>query len=288
MFIKKILNEKNSPSDDMILKVAEWQKTKDKKLLQEIINRHIFLIEKIARDYQSKDVEIHDLVAEGILGLVHGLEKFQFNHNVKPTTYFYYWIKSKINIYSWRMRNFINTSISNKNTFIFSIMKEIKDEKITHEEAIKIICEREKITPDDAQNNINILSHRMIQLNNKLKEDSEKENSWDDLLENDEHELMINEIEMENLKKLISDALQELNEKERYVINKRFLKEEPLTLKDLGKEMSMSTEGIRNIEIRSIKKLKEIFLVKLNKETDFNKLYIIFILSNSYSFLNDI
>ena len=77
MFIKKILNNKDSDKD-ILMKVNTWQKTKDKKLLQEIINRHIFLIEKIAKNYKSQNVEMHDLVAEGILGLVHGLEKFKF------------------------------------------------------------------------------------------------------------------------------------------------------------------------------------------------------------------
>lgn len=278
MFNKKILKDKDS-NKDIIMKVVEWQKTKDKKLLQEIINRHIFLIEKIAKNYQSTNVEIHDLVAEGILGLIHGLEKFQCNYNVQPSTYFYYWIRSKINIYSWRMRNFINISISNKNSFIFSIMKELKDEKITYEEALKTICEKENITPDEAKYNINILSHKMVNLNNKIKETSEKEGDWDDLLENDEHALMIDEIEEKNLKNLINEALQELNEKEHKVITSRFLKENPLTLKELAKEMGMSTEGVRNIEIRTIKKLKEIFTVKFNGRTDISKLYIIFIIS---------
>jgi RNA polymerase sigma factor (sigma-70 family) len=278
MFIKKILNDKTS-DEEILMKVNEWQKTKDKKLLQEIINRHIFLIEKIAKTYQSKDVEMHDLVAEGILGLVHGLEKFQFTHKVKPSTYFYYWVRSKISLYSWRMRNFINVSISNKNYFVLSVMKELKEEKITYEEAIYTICKKENITPDEAKHNINILSHRIVNLNNKIKEDSDKETSWDDLLENDEHELMIEDIENKNLQKLIEESLKTLNEKERIVINKRFFSENPMTLKEIGDEMSMSTEGIRNIEIRSIKKLKETLLIKLNKKTDLSTLYLIFLLS---------
>ena len=278
MFIKKILNNKNL-DEDILIKVNEWKKTKDKKLLQEIINRHIFLIEKIAKNYKSKDVEMHDLVAEGILGLVHGLEKFQFHHNVKPSTYFYYWVKSKISIYSWRMRNFINVSISNKNYFVISVMKELKDEKITYEEAIHTICEKEKITPDEAKHNMNILSHRIVNLNSKIKEDFDKEASWDDLLENDEHDLMIEDIEMKNLQILINESLETLSEKERRVINKRFLNENPVTLKELAEEMSMSTEGVRNIEIRSIKKLKEILLIKLDKKTDLSTLYLIFLLS---------
>lgn len=282
MFINKII--KDTSDNEILIKICEWQKTKDKKLLQEIINRHIFLVEKIAKNYKSENLEMHDLVAEGILGLVHGLEKFQFNHNVKPSTYFYYWIKSKINIYSWRMKNFINISISNKNSFIFSVMKELKNEKITYEDAIKTICDREKITADEAKYNMNILSHRMINLNNKIKEDSEKESSWDDLLENDEHDLMINDLEIKNMEILIYEAMKELNEKERLVINKRFLTENPATLKELGNILDMSSEGIRNIELRSIKKLKENLLVKLNKETDLNKLYIMFIIT----LINDI
>ena len=91
-------------------------------------------------------------------------------------------------------------------------MKEVKDEKITYEEAVKIICEKEKITSDEAKYNINILSHRMVNLSNKMKEDSEKENSWDELLENNEHELMIDEIEMKTLiKRFMGKNIIEVN-----------------------------------------------------------------------------
>ena len=278
MFNKKILSDKDS-DENILIKVSEWQKTKDKKLLQEIINRHIFLIEKIAKNYKCKNLEMHDLVAEGILGLVSGLEKFKSDYKIKPSTYLYYWIRSKINIYSWRMKNFINISSSTKNSFVFSMMKDIKDEKITYEEAIKIICEKENVTPDAAKFNINILSHRMVNLNKKIHEDSEKEGYWDDLLENDEHELMINDIEIKNMEKLISSSMEELNERETTVINERFLSEDPISLKDLGIKMQLSSEGVRNIEIRAIKKLKEILLSKLDKKTDLSKLYFIFILA---------
>lgn len=278
IFNQKLNKDINNKDQDLMIKIEEWQKTKDKQLLQEIINRHILLIEKVAKNYKSKNLEMHDLVAEGILGLIHGLEKFRFDKNVKPSTYLYYWVKSKINIYSWKMRNFINVAISNKNSFIFSILKELKEEKISYENAIKTICDRENLKPEEAKYNMNILSHKMVNLNKTLQKNQENNLEWEDLLENNDYNNMIEELELKNIEKLIQDSLMELNEKEKNVINKRFLKEVPMTLKELAEEMKMSNEGIRNIEMRAIDKLKQILVVKLDKTKDFARLYMIFLL----------
>jgi RNA polymerase sigma-32 factor len=276
MFKRKLYEDFNENKNIEVL-IEDWKKTKDKKILDTIINKHILLIHKIARGYICSEVEMHDLVAEGIIGLVHGLEKFQSHHNTKFSTYAYFWIKSKINIYVWKIRNLINVSFSNKNSFIFSILNKIQNDKISYEEGVKIICEKENLTEEHVKNSINVLNYKMNVLNKKISIDSDKDMSWDNLLENDDHDDMIKEIEIKNIEKLIKNSMMILSEKERIVINKRFLQVDPDSLKKLSEQLNMSSEGVRNIELRAIKKLKEELLLNTKNLKNLEDLKLIFI-----------
>jgi RNA polymerase sigma factor (sigma-70 family) len=280
MFNKKLykdISEDQNNSNSIEILLEDWQRTKDKKIMDSIINKHILLIHKIARGYISSKVEMEDLISEGIIGLIHGMEKFQSHHNTKFSTYAYFWIKSKINTYVWKMRNLINVPFSNKNNFMFSILNKIQNEKISYEEGVKLICEKENLNEEHVKNNLNILNYKINILNKKINHDNEKEISWDNLLENDDHSEMIHELETKNIEKLIKRSMMILSDKERIVINKRFLKEEPDTLKELAEKLNMTSEGVRNIEIRAIKKLKEEFLVNTNNLQSLNDLRLIFI-----------
>jgi RNA polymerase sigma factor (sigma-70 family) len=114
-------------------------------------------------------------------------------------------------------------------------------------------------------------------LNKKISIDSDKDMSWDNLLENDDHDDMIKEIEIKNIEKLIKNSMMILSEKERIVINKRFLQVDPDSLKKLSEQLNMSSEGVRNIELRAIKKLKEELLLNTKNLKNLEDLKLIFI-----------
>lgn len=256
MFTEKIRNDNNNISTEIL--VEEWQKTKDKKILQEIINRHIKLIERIAINYQVQNLSKHDLVAEGILGLIHGLEKFQVNKKVKFSTYAFYWIKSKISLYSWKMRNLIHISFSTKNSFIYSIMKQIKEDKISYQDAIKTISEKQNMLNDETQYYLGVLSQKMVSLNSKFTAENEtEENSWENLITNDENQDMLDEIEIKDLMSLVEECLLSFNEKQKFIINNRWLTNKPLTMQEIAKKVHMSLEGIRQMERRTLNELRE-------------------------------
>lgn len=280
MTFHKKFKETNTTEETEIL-VTEWQKTKDKNLLEELIKRHINLIKKIATGYKSNGLEIHDLIAEGTIGLMHGLEKFQVDKKVKFSTYAYYWIKAKINLYAWKTRNLINVNFSNKNSFIFSILKEIKEDKISKEEGINKIKDHEHLSDDQVKKNMQILSYKIKDLKNSFQEGEDKAHEWEELLPDKNYEDMIEDFDVNNMMILIEECMCSLKENQRYVLNHRWLTENPISLKELALQLDMSLEGVRKLEIKTLSYLRDMLTSRLynNKKIFLSILQLIFLLN---------
>jgi RNA polymerase sigma factor (sigma-70 family) len=258
MFLKKLQEKKLEEGDEIL--ISKWKKTKDENIINELIKRHISLIHHMASGYQKNGLAMHDLVAEGILGLIHSVEKFRVEEKTKFSTYAHYWIRAKINMYVWKMKNIIHVTKSKKNSFIYSLIYDINEEKISKEEAIKKIASREGISLKKAKDSLNLLKVKMKSLNEKLNynhHSEDKDVSIEDLLTNNDHEDMMEEINQKDIMNLIKNILMSMTEKQRILINERWLTESPKTLKELGDKFNMSTEGIRRMEIRTIESLRE-------------------------------
>jgi RNA polymerase sigma factor (sigma-70 family) len=279
MFTKKI--HENSHKDDTLILVEEWQKTKDKAVLEEIIKRHISLVTKIANGYKGSGLDMHDLVAEGILGLIHGLEKFQVAKEVQFSTYAFYWIKSKISLYTWKMKNLIQVKFSNKNFFTYAMIKQIKEEKISYEEAVEKIKEKNNVSKGKAVEDLKYLSQKIVELNAKVHRDNDQECNWEDLLVNNEHEEMIDELEIKDLMHLVQEVLMGFNEDQKFIIHNRWLTDNPLTLQQVADKLNISVEGVRKMEIRTLSAMRETLTSRIytDGKFTFGSLKLIFILS---------
>lgn len=269
MFLKRLQERKLEEGDEEL--ISQWKKTKDEKIMNEIIKRHIHLIHHMANGYQNNGLEIHDLVAEGILGLIHSVEKFKTDKNVKFSTYAYYWIRAKINMYVWQMKNLIHITKSKKNSFIYSLIQEINEEKISREEALKKISEEEGISLKKAEDSLKLLQVKMKSLNEKLNYNNngdDKEQSIEDNLVSSDYQDMMEEINTQEVMGLIEDILLSMSEKERKVVYDRWLTESPKTLQELANEIGMTPEGVRRMEIRTLDHLRESIASKVYNDKE--------------------
>ena len=265
MFLKKLEESKLIEGDEVL--ISKWQKTKDENLMNQLIKRHIHLVHHIARGYKNNGLAMHDLVAEGILGLIHSAEKFRNNdYKVKFLTYAYYWIRAKINIYSWKMKNIIHITKSKRNSFIYSLIYDINEEKISREEALKKIAKTEGVSLKKAEDHLNLLKIKMKSLNEKLNynnENDDKSHSMEDLIISDEYQDMMEEINTKEIMEIIEDILISMSEKERFIIHERWLTESPKTLQEIANKFHMSAEGVRRMEIRTLENLRSAISAKV-------------------------
>lgn len=264
MFLKRVEERRLEEGDEVL--ISKWKKTKDENVMNEIIKRHIHLIHHMARGYQKCGLAMHDLVAEGILGLIHSVEKFRVEENTKFSTYAHYWIRAKINMYSWKMKNLIHVTKSKKNSFIYSLIHDINEDKISREEALNKIANKEGISLKKAENSLNLLKTKMKSLNEKLNyhnHNDDKDQSIEDSTINNDHQDMMEEINTKEVMGLIEDILLAMPERERITIHERWLTESPKTLQSLADQFNMSTEGVRRLELRTLEHLREAIAAKV-------------------------
>ncbi len=246
------------------LLTADEEKSLSKKILQgdgqareTLIKSNLRLVVKIAKGYISREMDLLDLIQEGNLGLIKAADKFDFRKNVRFSTYASFWIKQSI-----------ARALSNKSRLIrLPHRKEEKLRKVTRAQQ-KLskdfgrtadnseLASETKIDQDEIRSILN-LPDKVLSIESSNNDDSfSLKNTVEDPKYNPDNIVMKN-----YLKEKTEEMLDILTEKEKKVLLYRysFLKGEKYTLKDIGEQLFISPETVRQIELRALKKIREHF-----------------------------
>ena len=88
--------------------ILEWQKNKDEKSLSKLLVAYHKLVKSISRRYLSYGVSHEDLIQEGIIGLMHAIEKFDVSKGFRLSTYSQWWIQALIQNYILNLETQLN------------------------------------------------------------------------------------------------------------------------------------------------------------------------------------
>jgi len=229
----------------------------DKRARETLINSNLRLVVKIARGYLTSDMELQDLIQEGNLGLIKAADKFDFQKNVRFSTYASFWIKQSI-----------ARAISNKSRMIrLPHRKEEKIRKLDKAEQKLAkdlgrfpfwneISEETHIEESEIRN-IKRLPSKVLSIESGNEESHfSLGNSVEDPKYNPDVILM-----KKYMREKTREVLEILNEKEKKVLLFRyaFLDGERYTLKEIGKKLEISPETVRQVEIKALRKIRERF-----------------------------
>jgi RNA polymerase sigma-32 factor len=251
------------PDEEFIL-AKRWQEHQDPKAGEMLVASHLRLVAKIAGGYRGYGLPIVDLIAEGNVGLMQALRKFDPDKGFRFSTYAMWWIRANIQEYilhSWSLVK-IGTTAAQKKLFfnlrrLKNEMQEL-DEPVISDQTIKDIASELNVSEEEVVEMSKRLSGQDQSLNVPLKEEGLDE--WQDWLvdEDSSHEIKILERdESKHMNALLVTALGSLNEREKYIITERRLKEPPVTLEALSDIIGVSRERVRQIEIRAFEKLQK-------------------------------
>ena len=224
--------------------VSEWKKTKDKKVLEEIVTNHYSMIYSIINQYTRDETGKDDMLAEGILGILTALNKFDEHKNVKFSTYAYFWIKAKI-------LKFIKTN----NPFGREFSSE-KIDKLKEESDLQTLeANREHEHFDNLDN---VLNHAInIYSNNKaISLDQDFSDAFWSKFVNSKLQLEESTIQ-EDFSEILKIALLSLSRREQYILEKRWLTDNAMTFEEIAQELGLSAERIRQIEKETFQKIRE-------------------------------
>ncbi|MBT4951652.1 MAG: RNA polymerase factor sigma-32 [Pelagibacteraceae bacterium] len=247
--------------------IEEWRINRNSKSLKIILNAYLRLAVSYARKYSSYGLPLDDLIHEGVLGIMHALEKFDVSKDFRLSTYASWWIRASIQDYILKNWSVVKTgSTASQKALFFNlrkIKKQISDVSSNYmgQKEIDKVSDMLNVKKLEVQNMESRLSGGDVFLNQKIDNDSE--NDLMSLLQDERAnpEEVLEDFSDGKLKKeFINKAISTLNEREKIIIKLRKLKEKSITLDELGNILKISKERVRQIETKALEKLKTAIL----------------------------
>jgi RNA polymerase sigma-32 factor len=252
-----------APDEEFML-AKRWVEKQDSEAAHRMITSHLRLVAKIAMGYRGYGLPLAELIAEGNIGVMQAVRRFDPDKGFRLATYAMWWIRAAIQEYilhSWSLVKMGTTAAQKKLFFnlrrLKGKMRAIDEGDLAPEQVNKIATELGVPAEDVVQ-----MNRRMAgadhSLNAPMRIDGEGE--WMDLLvdqtANQEEELGDRE-ENDRRSKFLAAAMKVLNERERQILSLRRLQDEPATLEELSHKFSISRERVRQIEMRAFEKVQK-------------------------------
>jgi RNA polymerase primary sigma factor len=236
---------------------------------KELIERHIRLVASIALKFRQTNVQMDDIMAEGIQGLVVALDKFDHTRGIKLSTYAAWWIRQRIQRLIGKMSGAVAVphDVSQGKRKEGQIRAELQvhlGRNPTDHEISDALGQDRNLT-----NRVKFAPTSSLSLDEPLNEESDS--TLADLMTAEE-ELNQSYREDGSLSDDISVALSFLDQRERKVLSMRFGMEkgESMKLDDIADSMNVSGERVRQLESLGLRKLRAVLLQ--NGKIDFRKL----------------
>jgi RNA polymerase sigma-32 factor len=251
------------PEEEYML-AKRWREHEDSGAARKLVTSHLRLVAKIAMGYRGYGLPVSEIVAEGNVGLMQAVKRFEPDKGFRLATYAMWWIRAAIQEYILRTWSLVKLgTTANQKKLFFNLRKAknkihaIEEGDLTPEHTAEIATKL-GVSQTEVTSMNRRLSAPDSSLNAPLRSESEAE--WQDWLADDTLDQETRMAEREELgerHELLSSALGGLSERERDIIEARRLKDEPATLEELSQKYGVSRERVRQIEVRAFEKLQK-------------------------------
>ncbi|MBV7307954.1 RNA polymerase sigma factor RpoH [Acinetobacter sp. CWB-G5] len=227
-----------------------------------LVMSHLRFVVHIARSYAGYGLPQGDLIQEGNLGLMKAVKRFDPNMGVRLVSFAVHWIKAEIHEYvirNWRIVKIATTKAQRKLFFNLRSLKK-SSKKLTLKEAQSIA------------NDLNVAPEQVLEMEGRLTAyDAAFEAQGDDDDEGSTHvapalylednrydpaRLAEEEDYEEQSTNALHDAMEQLDDRSRNILQRRWLDDEKSTLHELAAEYNVSAERIRQLEKNAMEKIK--------------------------------
>ncbi|MCW5699086.1 MAG: RNA polymerase factor sigma-32 [Rhodospirillales bacterium] len=246
--------------------VSRWHAHKDPLALDRLVASFQGLVHRVARQHLGYGLPLEDLVSEGNVGLMHAIERFDPTRGFRLSTYAMWWIRAGISEFVINTSSLVRgiTTESHKRLFFNLQRLKIKfgatDGGELPDSAVTAIATELDVSTADVVRVNQWFNSKELSINAPLRAGDDGTSEWQDILADpaQDHEVqMLQSDELRKRRALVRDAMDVLDTRERRIVVQRHLKDKPRKLCELGEELGVSRERVRQIEVRALDKLRK-------------------------------
>jgi RNA polymerase sigma-32 factor len=246
-----------------------WRDQRDEQALHRLITAYMRLAISMAFKFKRYGAPMNDLIQEASVGLMKAADKFDPDRGVRFSTYAVWWIKASIQDYVMRNWSLVRTGSTSSQKSLFFNLRRVQarlereaaaeGRTLDRHEMRELIAIEVGVPLHDVEMMEGRLSGSDFSLNaTQSAEDEGRE--WIDALEDDgpqASETVENSHDNDTLRQWLLTALSGLNDREKFIVRERKLRDDPRTLESLGTELGLSKERVRQLEAAAFGKMRK-------------------------------
>lgn len=276
-YIKNAMDEPILDKEDELALARLWREKQDSRALHKLIQAYMRLVVSTATKFKNYGLPLGDLIQEGNIGLLHAANRFEPDRDLRFSTYATWWIRSCIQDYVLRNWSIVRTGTTAAHKSLFFNLRRLRakinevsaDGYLTEEGKLQV-AKSLNVSKKDVEDMEGRLRASDQSLNAKFSDESEEEvgTMLADTAPSPE-DIVIGMKDAQSRSKWLADALGNLSEREQTIIKERHLRHETVTLEELGKDLGISKERVRQLEQKALEKLKSSLQKNMRNPSDF-------------------
>jgi len=271
-YLQKINKIPSLTQEEEFLLAKAYLEENDLEAAQKLVSSHLKLVAKLALNYRNYGLPVPELVSEGNLGLMQAVKKYNPHLGFRLSTYAMWWIKASIQEYilkSWSLVRIGTTSAQKKLFFSLGKIKRkisnLYSRAVTADDFPQIAQELGVTTKEVAEMDVR-LSGGDVSLNNTVNNNESSSSELIEFIPETRASQEVSLLQKEDIttkKKILSQAMKILNDRELQILIARKLKEDPSTLDELSNKYQISKERVRQIENKAFEKIQNFALEQM-------------------------
>ncbi|WP_296475599.1 RNA polymerase factor sigma-32 [Roseinatronobacter sp.] len=240
---------------------SAWRDARDEAALHRLITAYARLAISVATRFRRYGMPLDDLIQQGNLGLMRAAEKYDPENGARFSTYAAWWIRASMQEYVMRNWSVVRTATNASQKKLFFHLRKtlvkLDDGEVRRENLSRSVARELDVPEEQVEIMLGRMSGQDLSLNTP-QSDGEEGRDWLDMIvdtnvQTEAH--VLGDLESQRRRKLLYRAVQDLPEREQRIISERHLSDSPRTLAEIGVELGISKERVRQLEERAMSRI---------------------------------